>query len=92
MSVWRFIAESGNELSPVAFAVVAATFGYVGSFTVVGLSAMTVALLVGLCIRETVGRRGVGEERAEATVEPAADTLDEPSTTKEAPPPVAVPR
>lgn len=63
MSVWRFIAESGNELSPMVFAVVAASFSYVGSFSVVGFSALSVALLVGLCIRETVGRRGVGENR-----------------------------
>ncbi len=56
MAVWRLIAETGNQLSPTVFAIVGATFGYVGAFGIVGFSSLSVALLVGLLIRETVGR------------------------------------
>ena len=62
MAIWRFIAESGGQLSPTLFAIVSVLFSYVGSFSIVGLSALSVALLVGLGIRETVGReRGTGD-------------------------------
>jgi MFS family permease len=56
MAVWRFIAQAGSQMSPTVFAAVSFLFGYVGSFSVVGVSALSVSLLVGLCIRETVGR------------------------------------
>lgn len=62
MAVWRLIANAGSQLSPTMFAVMSALFGYVGSFSLVGVSALAVALLVGLCIRETVGRARPGEE------------------------------
>jgi len=75
MAIWRFIAESGSELSPSVFALVSALFGYVGSFGIVGFSALSVALLVGLGIRETVGRQRAGEDESgeivPATVAPA---------------------
>jgi sugar phosphate permease len=61
ISIWRFIAETGTQLSPTVFAVVSALFSYVGSFAVVGFSSLSVALLVGLGIRETVGRERLGE-------------------------------
>ena len=63
ISIWRFIAETGTQLSPTVFAVVSGLFSYVGSFSVVGFSSLSVALLVGLGIRETVGRERLGEER-----------------------------
>jgi MFS family permease len=90
MSVWRFIAESGNQLSPTVFAAVSFLFGYVGSFSVVGFSALSVALLVGLCIRETVGRSRESEPPADShgSREPVAAAA-QPS---EAPPPTSVPR
>ena len=56
IAVWRFVAETGNQLSPMVFALAGAVFGYVGSFAIVGCSSLSVALLVGLLIRETVGR------------------------------------
>ena len=46
IAIWRFIAESGNQLSPSVFAIVSALFGYVGSFGIVGFSALAVSLLV----------------------------------------------
>jgi MFS family permease len=65
IAVWRFVAETGSQLSPTVFALVGAAFGYVGAFTIVGLSSLSVALLVGLMIRETVGRdRGWHPEQA----------------------------
>jgi MFS family permease len=69
IAIWRFIAESGNQLSPSVFALVSALFGYVGSFGIVGFSALAVSLLVGLGIRETVGRTRDGEEE-HGVVEP----------------------
>ena len=71
IAIWRFIAESGNQLSPSVFAIVSALFGYVGSFGIVGFSALAVSLLVGLGIKETVGRVRAGEEES-GVVEPAA--------------------
>jgi len=71
MAIWRFIAESGSQLSPSTFALVSALFGYVGSFSIVGFSSLAVALLVGLGIRETVGRQRAGEEEVGEVV-PAA--------------------
>ena len=47
MSVWRFIAETGNQLSPTVFAVVGATLGYVGAFGVVGLGSRLKPLNLG---------------------------------------------
>lgn len=64
IAMWRFIAETGNQLSPSVFALVSAVFGYVGAFGLVGFSALSVALLVGLGIRETVGRVRAGEEES----------------------------
>ena len=64
MAIWRFVAETGSQLSPSVFALVSALFGYVGSFGIVGFSALAVALLVGLGIRETVGRVRAGEEQS----------------------------
>jgi MFS family permease len=66
MAIWRFIAETGSELSPSVFALVSSAFGYVGSFGIVGFSALSVALLVGLGIKETVGRTRAGEEESAA--------------------------
>ena len=74
IAMWRFIAESGNQLSPSVFALVSAIFGYVGAFGIVGFSALSVALLVGLGIRETVGRIRAGEEEESGEVTPAAAT------------------
>jgi MFS family permease len=86
MAVWRLIAETGNQLSPTVFALVGAAFGYVGAFSIVGLSSLSVALLVGLMIGETVGRdRGwhpqhAGESATSDTNgkanEPAAGTAE----------------
>jgi MFS family permease len=71
MAVWRFIAQAGSQLSPTIFALVSAVFGYVGSFGVVGFSSLAVAMLVGLCIRETVGlRRPSDEPTSEAVPAP----------------------
>jgi MFS family permease len=65
IAVWRFVAETGNQLSPTVFALVGAAFGYVGAFSIVGFSSLSVALLVGLLIRETVGSdRGWHPEHA----------------------------
>jgi sugar phosphate permease len=73
ISVWRLIAETGNQLSPTVFALVGAAFGYVGAFSIVGLSSLSVALLVGLMIRETVGRdRGWHPEQAGESATAAA--------------------
>ena len=71
MAIWRFIAETGNQLSPTVFALVSAAFGYVGAFGIVGFSSLSVALLVGLGIRETVGRQRAGEEESQGAA-PAA--------------------
>jgi MFS family permease len=70
MAIWRFIAETGSELSPSVFALVSALWGYVGAFALVGFSAFSVALLVGRGIKETVGRTRAGEEET-AEVVPA---------------------
>jgi MFS family permease len=88
MSVWRFIAESGNQLSPTVFAAVAFLWGYVGSFSVVGFSAMSVALLVGLGIRETVGRDRGDRPPPADEVAPAS----KPEAGEETRPPTPVPR
>ena len=73
MAIWRFIAESGSQLSPSAFALVSALFSYVGAFGLVGFSSLAVALLVGLGIRETVGQQRAGEEEGREVI-PAAAT------------------
>jgi len=70
IAAWRFIAETGNQLSPTVFAIASALFGYVGSFGIVGFSAAAVALLVGFGVQETVGRTRAGEEDT-GVVEPA---------------------
>jgi MFS family permease len=73
MAVWRFIAQAGGQLSPTMFAVVSALFSYVGAFGLVGFSSFAVAMLVGLCIRETVGRQRQGdEEPAAVATQPTA--------------------
>jgi MFS family permease len=73
MAVWRLVAETGNQLSPTVFALVGAAFGYVGAFGIVGFSSLSVSLLVGLLIRETVGRdRGWQPEHAGESAAAAA--------------------
>ncbi len=65
IALWRLVAETGSQLSPTVFALVGAAFGYVGAFGIVGFSSLSVALLVGLLIGETVGRdRGWHPEQA----------------------------
>ena len=67
MSVWRFIGQSGSQLSPTVFAVIGGFFSYAGAFVVVGVSSLSVALLVGLFMKETLGRdRGPEAAQLEA--------------------------
>ncbi|MSQ24299.1 MAG: MFS transporter [Chloroflexi bacterium] len=68
MSLWRFIAATGSQLSPVVFTIVGGLFGYVGAFGIVGFSSLSVALLVGLLMQETVGRNRDQGPIAPATV------------------------
>ncbi|MPZ14378.1 MAG: MFS transporter [Chloroflexi bacterium] len=75
MAFWRLIAEAGNELSPPAFAIIGGTLGYAASFGTLSIGALSVALIVGLLIRETVGR-----ERGELEAEPPAPVPDGPPT------------
>ena len=75
--IWRLIGQMGNATSPVIFGVLSAV-GYAASFSFVGFSGLAVALIVGLKIKETVGRRNVPEEAATATQTegPSAATAD----------------
>lgn len=55
-ALWRLVSEGGGSLSPVIFAGMAEAFGYAPAFGLLGVSAMTVALIIGLLVRETIGR------------------------------------
>jgi MFS family permease len=56
--LWRLVSEGGGSLSPVIFAAMAEAFGYAPAFGLLGVSALTVALIIGLLVQETIGRYG----------------------------------
>jgi MFS family permease len=55
-AVWRLIGEVGGATSPVAFSLLA-SMAYAASFGFIGVCALSVALLIGFKVRETVGGR-----------------------------------
>jgi MFS family permease len=56
IGVWRLIGRGGGVAGPAAFGSTAELWGYAAAFGVLGVSALGVALIIGLTIRETVGR------------------------------------
>jgi MFS family permease len=68
-AVWRMFGEGGSAISPIIFAWIAVAASYAAAFTFVGISALTVALIIGLRIKETVGK--LKEEEAAAAATPA---------------------
>jgi MFS family permease len=59
IGLWRLMAEFGNAASPTMFSLFA-LIGYAASFSFTGSCALIVALIIGLKIKETVGRRRDG--------------------------------
>ena len=55
-ALWRLVSEGGGSLSPVVFAGMAEAFGYAPAFGLLGVSALAVALIIGMLVRETIGR------------------------------------
>jgi MFS family permease len=54
--LWRLVGEIGHILSPSIFAVLADHVAYSASFSYLALCAFVAAVLIGLQVRETVGR------------------------------------
>jgi MFS family permease len=67
ISAWRLIANLGSEASAPSFALIGAAFGYAASMATMAFGSLGVALVVGLLIRETVGRARDGDELVSAS-------------------------
>jgi len=80
IGLWRMLAQLGNASSPTMFSLFA-VIGYGASFSFMGVCALIVSLIIGLKIKETVGRRDtiIPVEPVEPPPEAAATV---PVTTK----------
>jgi MFS family permease len=56
MAAWRLGAEGAREVSIPLFALIGATLGYGAAFGSLSVASLVTALIVGLLVRETVGR------------------------------------
>ena len=54
--IWRLVGEIGHILSPAIFALLAEQVDYGASFSFLALCAFLAAILIGLQLRETIGR------------------------------------
>ena len=81
IGIWRFLAQLGQASSPAMFSLFALA-GYAASFGFVGTCGLITALIVGLKVKETVGRRVTPVTEA-AKAEPDAAAL--PAEEKAAP-------
>jgi len=72
IGLWRFMAEFGNASSPTMFSLFA-LLGYAASFSFTGVSALFVALIIGLKMKETLAKPAA----AEPVVVPKANVVAE---------------
>ena len=56
IGAWRLIGRGGGFVGPAAFGWLAEVSGYASAFAFLAVCSLAVALIVGLTIRETVGR------------------------------------
>ena len=54
--IWRLVGEIGHILSPAIFALLAEQVAYAASFSFLALCAFLAAVLIGVQLRDTIGR------------------------------------
>jgi MFS family permease len=81
IGIWRFLAQLGQATSPAMFSLFA-LIGYAASFGFVGTCGLITALIVGLKVKETVGRR-VTPVVEEAKDDAPMATVQAPATAEE---------
>ena len=73
--IWRLIGQLGNATSPVIFSTLAA-ISYAASFGFIGFSGLAVALIVGVKVKETIGRPNRAPDPEPAPPPAGAATAD----------------
>ncbi|MPZ49559.1 MAG: MFS transporter [Dehalococcoidia bacterium] len=69
-AIWRLFGEGGSTISPIAFSTLTAVASYAAGFSFVGLAGLSVALIIGVLIKETVGRSAKPEPATAAPATP----------------------
>jgi len=72
MAIWRLGAEGAREMSIPMFALIGFALGYAAAFGTLSGASLVTALIVGLLIRETVGR---GDQHRDEEAAPVAEMV-----------------